>query len=170
MTPGVLVISKQASLRDLERACFVWRKKRLSSHRTSKQICSGCSHPLGGSRVFVGDRDGRATPLCKQLTLAAVEGWGRAWLACSPGRLPSGWGGKKQAGRKKRRWDQNGTFGLHLSLSPQQRKGRRGEPETGGPTSHQLALQPASAHSQDNFPASSSSLLRQLKASCFLSS
>ncbi len=97
-----------------------------------------------------------ATPsLCKQLTLAAVEG--RVPSPCSPGTVPLGWGGRELDTSKKHRWDWSRTFGLHLSLSPQWRIGRRGEPETGGPTSHQLALQPASALSQGNFPFSSSS-------------
>ncbi|CAB1438716.1 unnamed protein product [Pleuronectes platessa] len=34
-----------------------------------------------GSKVFVGEEGDRVTPLCKQLTLVAVEGWG-------PGRVP----------------------------------------------------------------------------------
>ncbi len=71
----ILIISKLVSQRDLERACFVWIKKCLRSARTSKQRCSCCLHPRGGSRVFVGERGGGATPLCKQLTLMAVEGW-----------------------------------------------------------------------------------------------
>lgn len=105
----------------------------------------------------------------RPLSVSNWPWWRRGgWVPspCSPGTLPSGPQGGRELDRlRKLRWDWSRTFGLHLSLPPQSRSGRRGEPETGGPTPHQLAVQPASAHSQGNFPFSSSSPLRQLTAS-----
>lgn len=162
----VLVISKLASLRDLERARFICMKKCLHSARTSKRRCSCFSHPQGGSRVFVGEsqRGGEAagaTPLCKQLTPVGTRGRGLVKSPCSPGMVPPGPGRKVVDRLKTQCGDQTRTFGLHLSLPPRQRQGRWGEPETGGPTPHQLARLPASAHSHGNFSSSLSSLLRQ---------
>lgn len=116
--------------------------------------------------MFVGGKGGGATPLCKQLTLVAVEG-------CVPGAVPMfPWHGALRPGRERAGQTGEAALGPEQNLrtpsvafSTVERRGRRGEPETGGPTPHQLALQPASAHSQGNFPFSSSSLIRQLTAS-----
>jgi len=68
---------------------FVRGQKCLSTDKTSKEVCSCCLHPQGGSRGFVGGGGSRATPLCKQLTLVVMEGRGQVWSPCSPGTVPS---------------------------------------------------------------------------------
>lgn len=145
MTPGVLVISKQALLRDLERACFVWRKKRLSSHRTSKQICRGCSHPLGGSRVFVGDREA-GRPL-------AVSSWPlRRWRAEAGHGLHVPLAGCPQAGVGKSRQDGRSGVGTRMEPSDSICRFLRNREKGDGESLRRVGPPPTSWHCNQHLP------------------
>lgn len=145
MTPGVLVISKQALLRDLERACFVWRKKRLSSHRTSKQICRECSHPLGGSRVFVGDREA-GRPL-------AVSSWPlRRWRAEAGHGLHVPLAGCPQAGVGKSRQDGRSGVGTRMEPSDSICRFLRNSEKGDGESLRRVGPPPTSWHCNQHLP------------------
>lgn len=156
----VLIISKLASLRDLERACFVCINIFTQPGLQSEDAVVAHIHREAAECLW--EREAAGRPLSVSSWPVVIHGWGPVESPCSPGMVPSGQGRREVDSLKKQCGDRTQTFGLHLSLSPQQRSGRWGEPETGGPTPHQLALQLASAHSQGNFSFSSSSLLRQL--------
>lgn len=121
---------------------------------STKQSCSCCTRPRGGGRVFVVPKG--APPLCKQLTLVAVEGWGPGTFTIFPWHVALGPG---RAGQTEEALLRPSDAICRFLRS--RGEAVQGEPETGGPTPHQLAPRPASACSQ--LPPSSSPL-RQLPA------
>lgn len=166
MKPPVLIISKLASLRDLERGMFCLNKEMPPLSQDFKANMQLSLSSTGRQHSVWERKSEGATPLCKQLTLVAVEGWVLGAVPMSP------WHAALRQGVWRAGQTEEAALGPEQNLrtpsvafSTQQRRGRRGEPETGGPTPHQLAPQPASAHSQGNFPFSSSSQIRQLAAS-----
>lgn len=72
MKPPVLIISKLASLRDLERACFCLNKEKPLLRLQSKHVVVAYVH--GEAAQCLWDKDAAGRPLSvKQLTLVAVE-------------------------------------------------------------------------------------------------
>lgn len=156
---AVFIISKRRRWETLRgHVLSAWKTASSQTGLQSKR-CSCRKHPRGGSRGFVGGRGGLVTPLCKQLTLMAMEGRVPGAVPMFPwhGALRPGQGGELDRMKKQRRdWSSNLQDSICRFLHSRGRRGRRGEPETGGSAPHQLAVQPASAHSQDNFPFYSS--------------
>lgn len=121
----VLIISKLASLRDLERACFVCINISTQPGLQSEHAVVAHIHREAAEFLWETEAAG-ATPLCKQLTLVVIQGWGPVESPCSPGMVPLGQGRREVDSLKKQCGDRTRTFRLHLSLSPQQRSGRWG--------------------------------------------
>lgn len=159
MKSPVLIISELASPRDLERACFVWIKKCLHSARTSKRSCSCCTRPRGGSRVFVVEIGEGATPLCKQLTLVAVEGW-------VLGTVP--WHVAFRPGRERAGQTEEASLGLEQEPSDAICRFLHSREEGDGESPRQVGPPPTSWRCDQHLPTARETFLsplRQLTAS-----